>query len=124
MALRDATLPLARLKDRVGDLRFDTEAAEVIRSRFALSAWRIATVTSSGEPIALQSNALNDCKKAKSVLGATILAVVERSIELGVIEPPLYTPRSAPVAAPNRRLCRPANRRCAARFLLVDHLES
>ena len=42
----------------------------------------------------MQANALNDCKKAKQVLGATIRpvedtiqAVVETSIELGVITP-------------------------------------
>jgi len=44
----------------------------------------------------VQSNALNDCKKAKSVLGATIRPVedtirdlVESSIELGIIAPQL-----------------------------------
>ena len=58
-----------------------------------------AIVTSSGETITVESNTLNDCKKAKSVLGATIRpvedtirAVVETSIELGVIEPQLDGP--------------------------------
>ena len=78
-------------------LRFGTEVADVIRSRFPrFQLGEPATVTSRGEPITLQSNALNDCKKAKSVLGATIrpveetiLAVVESSIELGIIRPRL-----------------------------------
>ena len=55
-----------------------------------------ATVTSRGEPITIEARALNDCKKAKSVLGATIRPVeetirdvVESSIELGIIEPKL-----------------------------------
>ena len=42
----------------------------------------------------VQSNTVNDCKKAKDVLGATmrpvedtIRAVVETSVELGIIDP-------------------------------------
>ena len=53
-----------------------------------------ATVTSQGEPITVVSNMVNDCKKAKEVLGATIRpvedtirAVVETSVELGIIDP-------------------------------------
>ena len=78
-------------------LRFGTEVADVIRShfpRFVLG--EPATVTSRGEPITIEARTLNDCKKAKSVLGATIRPVeetirdvVESSIELGIIEPQL-----------------------------------
>ena len=78
-------------------LRFGTEVADVIRShfpRFVLG--EPATVTSRGEPITIEARTLNDCKKAKSVLGATIRPVeetirdvVETSIELGIIEPKL-----------------------------------
>ena len=78
-------------------LRFGTEVAAVIRSHFpTFVLGEPATVTSRGEPITVQSNVLNDCKKAKSVLGATIRPVeetirdvVESSIELGIIEPKL-----------------------------------
>lgn len=55
-----------------------------------------ATVDASGEPIRLDFNYLNDCKKAKSVLGVTtrpveetIRDVVESLIELGIIVPQL-----------------------------------
>ena len=54
------------------------------------------TVTRSGETITIESNVLNDCKKAKEILGATIRPVedtirdvVESSIELGIITPQL-----------------------------------
>ena len=53
-----------------------------------------ATVTRRGEPVTVVSNTVNDCKKAKEVLGATIRpvqdtirAVVETSVELGIVEP-------------------------------------
>ncbi|MDA0788848.1 MAG: NAD-dependent epimerase/dehydratase family protein [Proteobacteria bacterium] len=78
-------------------LRFGTEVAEIIHEhfpRFVLG--KPATVTSEGKPITIASKVLNDCKKAKSVLGATIRPVeetirdvVETSIELGVITPKL-----------------------------------
>ena len=78
-------------------LRFGTQVAHVIRThfpRFVLG--EPATVTSHGEPITIEARTLNDCKKAKSVLGATIRPVeetirdvVESSIELGIIEPKL-----------------------------------
>jgi len=55
-----------------------------------------ATVTSAGKAITIESNVLNDCKKAKDILGATIRPVedtirdvVESSIELGIITPEL-----------------------------------
>ncbi len=78
-------------------LRFGTEVAAVIREHFpTFKLGEPATVTSRGEPITIAANALNDCKKAKSVLGATIRPVeetirdvVESSIELGIIEPQL-----------------------------------
>ena len=78
-------------------LRFGTEVADVIRAHFpTFVLGEPATVTSRGEPITIESRALNDCKKAKSVLGATIRPVeetirdvVESSIELGIIEPKL-----------------------------------
>ena len=53
-------------------------------------------MTSKGDPITIENKVFNDCKKAKSVLGATIRPVeetirdvVETSIELGVITPKL-----------------------------------
>ena len=78
-------------------LRLGTEVAAVIRERFpSFQLGEPATITSRGEPITIEARALNDCKKAKSVLGATIRpvedtiwAVVESAIELGVIEPRL-----------------------------------
>ena len=78
-------------------LRFGTEVADVIRSDFpTYSLGEPATVTSKGEPITIASNTLNDCKKAKEVLGATIRPVeetirdvVETSVELGIISPQL-----------------------------------
>ncbi len=76
-------------------LRLGTEVRAIIREYFpAFLLGEPATVTSSGERIAVEANGVNDCKKAKSVLGATIRpvedtirAVIETSIELGVIEP-------------------------------------
>ena len=81
-------------------LRFGTEVAAIIHEHFPTFALgEPATVTSRGEPITIQSNALNDCKKAKDVLGATIRpvedtirAVVESSVELGIIQPQLVSP--------------------------------
>ena len=78
-------------------MRFGTEVAEVIAGEYPrFKIGEPATITSKGEPITIASNVLNDCKKAKSVLGATIrpvedtiLSVVETSIELGVITPQL-----------------------------------
>jgi nucleoside-diphosphate-sugar epimerase len=78
-------------------LRFGTEVAGIIRDNFpSIVISEPATVTSKGDPITIASNTLNDCKKAKSVLGATIRPVedtirdvVETSIELGVITPQL-----------------------------------
>ena len=78
-------------------LRFGTEVAAVIRERFpSFQLGEPATITSKGEPITIEARALNDCKKAKSVLGATIRpvedtiwAVVESAIELGIVEPKL-----------------------------------
>ncbi|MAW28927.1 MAG: hypothetical protein CMP98_09010 [Gammaproteobacteria bacterium] len=76
-------------------MRFGTEISEVIAGEYPrFNIGEPATITSKGEPITIASNVLNDCKKAKSVLGATIrpvedtiLSVVETSIELGVITP-------------------------------------
>ena len=78
-------------------LRFGTEVAAIIRAHFpTFVLGEPATVTSNGDPITVQSNTVNDCKKAKSILGATIRPidetirdVVESSIELGIIEPQL-----------------------------------
>ena len=78
-------------------LRFGTEVAAIIHEYFpSFALGEPATVTSRGEPITIQANAVNDCKKAKDVLGATIRpvedtirAVVESSVELGIIEPQL-----------------------------------
>ena len=81
-------------------IRFGTELAAIIREYFpSFVLGEPATVTSRGEPITVASNMVNDCKKAKEVLGATIRpvedtirAVVETSVELGVIEPQLSEP--------------------------------
>ena len=78
-------------------LRLGTEVTGIIHEYFpAFVLGEPALVTSSGERITIESNGVNDCKKAKSVLGATIRpvedtirAVIETSIELGVIEPKL-----------------------------------
>ena len=78
-------------------LRFGTEVAAIIHAHFpTFVLGEPATVTSKGEPITVQSNTVNDCKKAKSILGATIRPVeetirdvVESSIALGIIEPQL-----------------------------------
>ncbi len=81
-------------------LRLGTEVRAIIHEYFpAFTLGKPKTVTASGEPITVQSTAVNDCKKAKSVLGATIRpvedtirAIVETSIELGIIEPQLAEP--------------------------------
>ena len=80
-------------------VRLGTEVVDIIREhfpRFELGA--PATVTDGGEPVRPESRAVNDCKKAKTVLGATIRPVeetirevVETSVELGIIEPRLAT---------------------------------
>ena len=80
-------------------MRFGTEVAEVIHEFFpSFTLGEPATVTSKGDPITIESRTLNDCKKAKSVLGATIRpvedtirAVVESSVELGIITPKIGT---------------------------------
>ena len=54
-------------------LRLGTELAEIISEHFpSFVIGEPATITRSGKPITVASNVLNDCKKAKSVLGATI----------------------------------------------------
>ena len=81
-------------------IRFGTELAAIVHEYFpSFVLGEPATVTSRGEPITVASNMVNDCKKAKEVLGATIRpvedtirAVVETSVELGVIEPRLAEP--------------------------------
>ena len=78
-------------------IRFGTELAGIIHEYFpSFALGEPATVTSRGDPITLQSDKVNDCKKAKEVLGATIRpvedtirAVVETSVELAIIEPRL-----------------------------------
>ena len=82
-------------------LRLGTEVRAIIHEYFpAFVLGKPATVTDDGEPVTVaRATAVNDCKKAKSVLGATIRpvedtirAIVETSIELGVIEPQLAEP--------------------------------
>ena len=76
-------------------LRLGTEVIEVIREHFpSFELGAPSTVTDSGEPVRPESRTVNDCKKAKSVLGATIRSVeetirdvVETSVELGIIKP-------------------------------------
>lgn len=78
-------------------LRLGTDVADIIQAGFpSFKLGEPATITSKGEPITIASNVLNDCKKARSVLGATIRPVedtirdvVESSLELGVISPQL-----------------------------------
>ncbi|MEM7018953.1 MAG: NAD-dependent epimerase/dehydratase family protein [Pseudomonadota bacterium] len=78
-------------------MRLGTDVAEVVSEYFpGFVLGEPATVTSHGDPITIETRSLNDCKKAKSVLGATIRpvedtirAVVESSIELGIITPQL-----------------------------------
>ena len=78
-------------------LRFSTEVVGIIRANFpSFVVGEPATVNDAGEPIAVQSNTLNDCKKAKSVLGVTmrpaqdtIRDLVESFVELGAITPRL-----------------------------------
>ena len=78
-------------------LRLGAEVSEIISDHFPSFGLGVpATVTSKGDPIKIESRALNDSKKAKSVLGATfrsveetIRDVVETSVELGVISPQL-----------------------------------
>ena len=78
-------------------LRLGTQVTAIIREHFpAFVLGEPASVTSSGERITVESNGINDCKKAKSVLGATIRpvedtirSVIETSIELGIIAPQL-----------------------------------
>ena len=78
-------------------LRLGTEIAAIIREQFPSFVLGTAeTVSESGEPVTLAAGQFNDCKKAKTVLGATIRPiedtirdVVESSIELGIIAPQL-----------------------------------
>jgi nucleoside-diphosphate-sugar epimerase len=78
-------------------LRFGTEVAAIISQDFPSFEIGVPrTITSKGQPITIESRALNDSKKAKAVLGATlrpveetIRDVVETSIELGIITPRL-----------------------------------
>ena len=78
-------------------LRLGTEVVRIIRNHFpAFEIGAPATVTDSGDPVTPDSRVVNDCRKAKTVLGATIRPVeetirdvVETSIELGVIAPRL-----------------------------------
>lgn len=75
-------------------LRFGTEVADIIRDAFPSFVVGEAAVPEGGGPS--PPAAINHCEKAKSVLGATIRpvedtiqAVVETSVELGVITPRL-----------------------------------
>lgn len=76
-------------------LQMSTELCEVINQYFpSFALGSPVTIRSNGDPIRVQSTTVNDCKKAKSMLGATIRpvedtirAVVETSVELGIIEP-------------------------------------
>ena len=81
-------------------LRLGTEVANIIRNYFPHT--RIGTpqtVTAEGKPIQLAAPKLiNDCHKAKNVLGATIRPVeetirdvIESSLELGVVESTFYS---------------------------------
>ena len=72
-------------------LRFSTEVAAVIHEQFPSFVLGKPRIAGDGPA---QPSTLHDCKKAKSVLGATIRpvtdtirTVVESSVELGVITP-------------------------------------
>ena len=76
--------------------RFSTEVGGHIQRMFpSIKIGQPKTVTSKGEPITLpEPKIVNDCRKAKLVLGATtrpveetIRDVVESSFELGIVEP-------------------------------------
>mmetsp|Transcript_127083 Transcript_127083/g.359687 ORF Transcript_127083/g.359687 Transcript_127083/m.359687 type:complete len:371 (-) Transcript_127083:179-1291(-) len=78
-------------------IRFGTDLKQLVARffpSFTLGAAR--TVTKSGKPVPVSSVGLNDCKKAKKVLGVTIRPVeetirdcVETSITLGLVAPTL-----------------------------------
>lgn len=80
-------------------LQMSTELREVIQAEFPSFKLGMPTTTrSNGDPIVVVSNTVNDCKKAKSLLGATIRpvedtirSVVETSIELGIIQPTIQS---------------------------------
>ena len=59
-------------------LRLGTEVVRIIRNHFpAFEVGAPATVTDSGDPVTPDSRVVNDCRKAKTVLGATIRPVEE-----------------------------------------------
>ena len=76
-------------------MRLGTDIFKVISSQFPdFIIGEPATTKSNGEPITISANTINDCKKAKSILGATIRPIeqtirdiVESQIEFGVIKP-------------------------------------
>ena len=78
-------------------LRFSSEVCGIIASYFpSFKLGSPVTVRDDGRPIRVAAHTVNDCKKAKTVLGATIRSVeetirevVETSVELGVITPQL-----------------------------------
>ena len=78
-------------------LKLSTEVCGVIEEYFpSFTLGSPVTTRANGDPIDVRATMLNDCKKAKSLLGATIRpvedtirAVVETSVELGIIEPVL-----------------------------------
>ena len=80
-------------------MQLSTELREIIRADFpTFNLGSPVTQRSNGDPIVVTANTVNDCKKAKSVLGATIRpvedtirSVVETSIELGIIQPKIQT---------------------------------
>lgn len=78
-------------------MRLSTEVMEVIAQEFpSFELGGPAMETSDGEPINIEYRTVNDCKKAKKLLGATIRPVedtirevIETSIDLGIITPKL-----------------------------------
>ena len=80
-------------------LQLSTEVIGIMRKYFpSFEYGSPVTTRSNGDPIQVVSRHVNDCKKAKSILGATIRpieetirAVVETSIELGVIQPTIVS---------------------------------
>jgi len=78
-------------------IRFGTDLKQMVAGFFpSFVLGEARTISKSGKTIRVESNALNDCKKAKEFLGVTIRPVeetirdcVETSITLGLIEPKL-----------------------------------
>ena len=78
-------------------LRLGTDVLDIIRAHFpTLALGAPSTLDGNGNPVQIEARTLNDCKKAKSLLGVTLRTaeetlrdMVESLIERGVVKPPL-----------------------------------